>query len=180
MAEHLQSVQWAVRPVVGAPGRETLSETLSIYTGDIALAEVMDAAKKLKRARAHGTDDAPSEYWKAILVTGSTAAGWAHDFCRSCWQQKTVPMTRELQRSLRKGSLQTAITIAPFRFCRSDINFSRKSCWLGSKQVALITVCGESNLASRMDMAQQTLFLSPDAPWSELGRLETVRLPCLL
>ena len=91
LAKHLESVQWAVRPVSNVPQRDPINAELPAKIDDIIDTEVIAAAKKLKRKRAHGLDDIPPEYWKAILMPGSPAAVWAVDFCKQCWRQKMVP-----------------------------------------------------------------------------------------
>ena len=58
---------------------------------DLTPEELDKVLNKLKNNKAHGTDGIPAEYWKTIILVNSTAAQWALDFCRTCWQRKAVP-----------------------------------------------------------------------------------------
>ena len=91
LADHLEKVQWAVRHVTSAVDRGPIHAELPANVDEITADEVIAAVKKLKRNRAHGTDLIPPEYWKTILVDGSTASKWAIQFCQQCWRQKGVP-----------------------------------------------------------------------------------------
>ena len=91
LAEHLEKVQWAVRPMTFHPERAPLYEDLGVATGEITDDEVIRAAGSLKINRACGMDGVPAEFWKAILSKGSPALRWGAEFCRRCWSEKTVP-----------------------------------------------------------------------------------------
>ena len=91
LAQHLESVQWSVRPTTVVPEREHIHSPLLADIGRITEREVLKAAKTLKRNRARGMDDIPAEYWKAVLVENSESARWVVDFCNACWQQRAAP-----------------------------------------------------------------------------------------
>ena len=91
LAEHLETVQRAVRPALSSESRPAIRNQLPVNTGEISECEVVSAAQKLKDARACGLDLVPGEYWKAICHRGSPACRWAAEFCASCWRQKAVP-----------------------------------------------------------------------------------------
>ena len=83
LAEHLQRVQWAVRPVTLTPhkGEEAI---LQVEMGSITEPEVIAASKALKNNRAAGRDEIPAEFWKSVLLPGSEAARCMTLFCDSC------------------------------------------------------------------------------------------------
>lgn len=91
MAEYLEQVQWAVRPTAPSLRTESLGSELPVNLGPIDAEEVVRAAKKLKYKKASGADDVPPEYWKAIVLHGTTARRWAIEFCQACWSQKRIP-----------------------------------------------------------------------------------------
>ena len=89
LAQHLEKVQWAVRPTSVAYLASTpIYSELQMNVGAISLQEVFTAVKALKAKRAPGLDQVPAEFWKAIVQPGSLALQWAIDFCNLCWQQK--------------------------------------------------------------------------------------------
>lgn len=90
LAEHLETVQWAVRPSVLVEERAPKTQ-LPVKLSDIATAEVESAAKRLRYDRAAGLDNVPAEFWRAVLETGSPTSQWIVTFCQACWDQKAVP-----------------------------------------------------------------------------------------
>ena len=83
LADHLERIQWAVRPTSAVPARGALNDTLTINSGPITREEVLKAARSLKQGRASGLDDVPGEYWKAVLQEGSESSRWVVDFLQS-------------------------------------------------------------------------------------------------
>jgi hypothetical protein len=98
MADYLQSVQWAVRPVTASPDRAPLGPTLNVQTGSVQAWEVKRAAKGMKNNRASGDDTIPSEFWRAVLAEEGPAATWLVEFCQKCWSTKQVPEEWHLAR----------------------------------------------------------------------------------
>ena len=67
LAEHLETVQWAVRPTTLLENKPAIREELPMDLGDVHEKEVMAAAQGLKAGRASGLDGLPAEFWKSIL-----------------------------------------------------------------------------------------------------------------
>ena len=90
-AEHLEKIQWAVRPTTVMQNTEAINEPLPVEVGAVTDDEVGKAAAKLKLNRACGLDGIPAEVWKAALQPGSSARSWIVSFCQTCWEQRRVP-----------------------------------------------------------------------------------------
>ena len=90
-ANHLATVQWAVRPTTAVDGPEPLGDELPTELGPITEQEVCEAARALKRNRAAGKDGMPAEFWRAVCVAGAPACQWAVLLCNRCWQEADVP-----------------------------------------------------------------------------------------
>jgi hypothetical protein len=90
MADHLEHVQWRVRPV-GAVDGPKLGEELPVSTRPFTEQEVVEIVTKQRKNKASGRDDIPAEYWQAAI---STPAGltWLTDFCNKCWEEEDFPM----------------------------------------------------------------------------------------
>ena len=84
MAKHLETVQWAVRPVTVAPARPDIGCSLPVALSEFSLQEVRAAAKKLRTKRATGVDDIPAEFWRTLCAADSPAAEWVVQFCNLC------------------------------------------------------------------------------------------------
>ena len=91
MARHLESIQWAVRPASAVPQRSSLGPDLPVFLGRVTSEEVFKAAKKLRWAKAVGSDNIPGECWRAVLLHGSGISNWAVEFCQRCWDEKAIP-----------------------------------------------------------------------------------------
>ena len=50
-------------------------KALPVSIGDIILVELQEAARKLKKRKAPGIDEVPSEFWRVILL------GFTHPLC---------------------------------------------------------------------------------------------------
>ena len=70
MAEHLEKVQWAVRPASVAPVRPPLGKELPVDVGPFTKQELVTAARAMKHGRASGMDGVPAELWQAVVVDG--------------------------------------------------------------------------------------------------------------
>ncbi|CAE8591027.1 unnamed protein product [Polarella glacialis] len=91
MADYLQSVQWAVRPVTAVPARASLGPELPVETGPVQAWEVRRAAQSMRNSRACGDDSIPSEFWRALFEEQGPASTWLVEFCQLCWSSKEVP-----------------------------------------------------------------------------------------
>ena len=81
LAEHLEKVQWAVRPVSLREGQTGLIRNLlPVEMGNITKNEICSAAKQLNIGKSCGADTLPAEFWRAIILHGSPAMEWAFEF----------------------------------------------------------------------------------------------------
>ena len=91
LAEYLEKIQWAVRPIEPLQHTDHLGPDLAVDDGQISEAEVAAAGRLLNQRRASGRDDIPPEFWKAVTVEGSDACQWAVALCQKCWDEGAVP-----------------------------------------------------------------------------------------
>ena len=91
LATYFESVQWAVRPLSGADVNTPIGPPLPVDEGRFTLAEVVEAASRLKRKKAPGADCMPAEFWRAICCTNSPACRWAVALCNKIWECWEVP-----------------------------------------------------------------------------------------
>lgn len=89
MAQHLESVQWCVRPT-GLVDGPLLGPTLPINVGDLSRGEVELVVRRLRRKRASGPDDIRAEYWQA-LAEDERGLHTLTDLCNACWREQRVP-----------------------------------------------------------------------------------------
>ena len=89
MAEHLEKIQWKVRPA-NLLDETLLGDVLPVSTSKISEVEVEAALSKLRRNRAAGPDDIPAEYWQAVADT-EKGLQWLTELCNRCWRQQKVP-----------------------------------------------------------------------------------------
>ena len=90
MAEHLEKVQWAVRPASVASVRPPLGEELPVDLGPFAKQELVTATRAMKHGRASGMDGVPAEFWQAVVIDGP-GCKWALEFCDIIWDRKEIP-----------------------------------------------------------------------------------------
>ena len=64
----------------------------------ISYREMLSAVNQLKNGKQPGSDDVPSEFWKAISLPGSNACNWMLSFFQSIWDQKIVPASWHIAR----------------------------------------------------------------------------------
>ena len=91
LAEHLEKVQWTVRPTTLGSTAPITDKLLPVKTAEISEEELIKAAKSLKKNRAMGLDGVPSEFWKIVLLPGSEGARRVLQFCNLCWKGRKVP-----------------------------------------------------------------------------------------
>ena len=93
-AEHLENIQWRVRPATLIPDLEPpLRAELPVSLDPFTMQELEFAVARLAPNKATKQGDIPSEVFKALLASGSAEMLWVLDFCNRCLEQKTVPQT---------------------------------------------------------------------------------------
>ena len=91
-AEHLEAIQWRVRPVSLLPDMSgRLSPPLAAREDDFSEAELAQAIRKMKNGKASQKHDAPTEALKAFEFMRGAAFQWLQTYCNLCWATKTVP-----------------------------------------------------------------------------------------
>jgi hypothetical protein len=88
-AEHLENVQWAVRPLAEICGTCSLGPDLETSTAEISPAELEKAIKQLKDKRA--AVQVPAEYLKAVVEIDLQHDCWLLSLMRLGWNTKTTP-----------------------------------------------------------------------------------------
>ena len=92
LAEHLEQVQWRVRPTtLVADARAPLGETLPVNVQNFNLAELRKAISKMANGKATKADDIPIEVFKALAVEPDPSLQWLLNLCNHCWQNKVIP-----------------------------------------------------------------------------------------
>ena len=89
MADHLEHIQWHVRPA-GAVDGPSLGEELPVNVNIFTEIEVKSVILKLKRERASGPDQIPAEFWQAVAGTPGGIA-WITALCNKCWDNSEIP-----------------------------------------------------------------------------------------
>ena len=89
MADHLEQVQWRVRPA-GLVDGPSLGQELPVNLQPFSPRELREAVCKLKNQKATGSDDIPAEYWKAV-ITDTDNLDWLVALCNKCLVAKAVP-----------------------------------------------------------------------------------------
>ena len=79
MADHLEEVQWRVRPL-GAVEGDRLGPELPVNIQPFSSKEVEQVVKQLRKCKASGRDGIPAEYWQAATSSAEGLA-WLTDFC---------------------------------------------------------------------------------------------------
>ena len=89
-AAHLETVQWAVRPMNSFEERPPIDAPLPICTQTISLEELKKAVRQMKNNRA--SVQVPAEMLKALCDAGAIDADcWLLKIMRLCWDTKTTP-----------------------------------------------------------------------------------------
>jgi hypothetical protein len=89
MADHLEHIQWHVRPA-GAVEGPSLGAELPVSVAFFTEIEVKTAILKLKGKRASGPDDIPAEFWQAVAETNE-GISWITELCNKCWNNEEIP-----------------------------------------------------------------------------------------
>ena len=89
MADHLETVQWYVRPADAVEG-PCLGQELPVNLENFTEREVQNVISKLKRDRASGPDDIPAEFLKAVAERPDGIA-WLTSLCNKCWAAEAIP-----------------------------------------------------------------------------------------
>jgi len=91
-AEHLEAVQWRVRPVTLIPDSlPQLGQTLQPNEEPFTEAELLKAIKHMSAGKATKEGDIPVEAFKALAAEGGHALAWLLEFCNLCWSTKSIP-----------------------------------------------------------------------------------------
>ena len=92
LAEHLEKVQWEVRPTSLTPGSDDiLREPLPVSLEPFAHPELRKAIRKMRNGKAAKPDDVRVEFFKALADEPGPVLDWLLDFCNGCWQSKRIP-----------------------------------------------------------------------------------------
>ena len=91
LADHLQNVQWRVRPEIVSDDRPPLGDQLGIQMGDITRKELTKAARRMRCNKACGLDGVPAEFWKAICMHDGPAVNWILDFATNVYITSACP-----------------------------------------------------------------------------------------
>ena len=89
MADHLERIQWHVRPAGICDGPQIGNE-LPVRTDNISATEVDAVVRKLKSGKASGPDEIPGEFWQAVADTAD-GLQWLTDLCNACWLRGETP-----------------------------------------------------------------------------------------
>ena len=89
MADHLERVQWHVRPL-GAVEGPKLGPELPGNLDEISEDEVAHAVRKLRKNRAAGPDEIPAEFWQSI-AEAPEGLGWLAMLCNKCLNDEVIP-----------------------------------------------------------------------------------------
>ena len=88
-AEHLEKVQWAVRPLTAVESTSPLGQPLQSRISEITEGELRIAVKQLRSKRA--AIQVPAEYLKAVLGGDLSTSAWLLSLMRLCWDTKSTP-----------------------------------------------------------------------------------------
>ena len=75
-------IQWAVRPIDSCHHNRKLHD-IHVDCNPVSFRELMSAIDQLKNGKQPGSDDVPSEFWKAISSHGSNTCNWVLFFFQS-------------------------------------------------------------------------------------------------
>ena len=71
---------------------------IDVDCGPISYRELIIAVDQLKNGKQPGSDDVPSEFWKANSLPGSNACDWMLFFFQTICERKQVPTSWHLAR----------------------------------------------------------------------------------
>ena len=91
-AEHLETLQWHVRPVTLIPDSEPpLNSQFDVNCQPFSAEELRKAIRKMKSGKATKSDDIPIECYKALEQEGDEHFSRLLSFCNECWSAKMAP-----------------------------------------------------------------------------------------
>ena len=91
-AEHLETMQWYVRPVTLIPDSEpALNAKFNINCQPFTSDELRKAIRKMSQGKATKPDDIPVECYRALEQEGDKHFDWLLTFCNECWSSKEAP-----------------------------------------------------------------------------------------
>ena len=93
MADHLETVQWYVRPPGSVEGPR-LGNELPVCLGQFSTAEVKKVVDKLRHHRACGPDGIPAEFFKHNMDEDCIRI--VLDILNDCWNNEIMPNEMEL------------------------------------------------------------------------------------
>jgi len=114
MADHLEHIQWHVRPA-GAVDGPSLGAELPVSVDKFTEMKVQRVIGQLKRKRASGPDDIPAEYWKSVAETKGGIT-WITALCNKCWENEEMPEdwhSANVTAIHKKGSLEDCDNYRP-------------------------------------------------------------------
>ena len=175
MADHLEKVQWAVRPASVAPDRPPLGQELPVDLGPFAKQELVTAARAMKHGRASGMDGIPAEFWQAVVVNGP-GCEWALEFCNIIWDRKEIPddwRTARVATLYKKGDPALCDNYRPISLLAVGYRLFaamllRRLKRAGAEQCVWSTQCGFKSGTGTVDalfMARRIL----EGAWAEKG-----------
>ena len=92
LAEHLEKIQWKVRPTTLVPGAgEPLGDTLQINENDFTHHELRYVIQQASSGKSTKVHDVPTEVFKALAKEPDSSLQWMLDLCNHCLRSKTIP-----------------------------------------------------------------------------------------
>ena len=92
LAEHLEKVQWRIRPTTLIPEqRPNLGDVFHVSRSDFNHTELRKAISKMASGKATKTDDIPVEVFKFLAMEPNSSLQWLLDLCNHCWRATVVP-----------------------------------------------------------------------------------------
>ena len=95
LADHLEQVQWAVRPDTIPSQKPALFTFEDMPCDEFTDTELQTAPKASKKRKSSGGDDVPAEFWQTCLHNEAGCPGrlfnWLRDFCCKMWHDRAMP-----------------------------------------------------------------------------------------
>ena len=89
IADHMEKVQWYVRPLGDVEGPR-LGPDLPVVLDNFTEHEVALPIRRLKKRKTAGPDEIPAEFWQAVAEDAEGLA-WMAMLCNKCWSDEVVP-----------------------------------------------------------------------------------------
>ena len=90
MAQHLESVQWGIRPNTFLTDRPALFDQLPMNEDAISEQEVIEVLRKLHKGKAPGHDGLKPEFWK-VCIHSEKITSWITALCNQFFHNKSCP-----------------------------------------------------------------------------------------